>query len=206
MSFCHIFLHGGGAFGGKFVYYFEVVLHNVFLEGYAQFPAQGCTFLGQSDEGVAHLARFLYFAHRHVIVGSGDCHSGDERPLDECVPVDVVGDVGFDAALLQITLHGFQCFTGNNRAAVCPIDEAENLSHLRDFSPSRYKAYDVDATVEHRDAGDQTLDAGAGAVDIQNRDDYRMFVCGAFDEFRNGVYGIAFDADEDDICLVVRRC
>ena len=89
---------------------------------------------------------------------------------------------------------------------MCPIDEAENLSHLRDFSPSRYKAYDVDATVEHRDAGDQTLDAGAGAVDIQNRDDYRMFVCGAFDEFRNGVYGIAFDADEDDICLVVRRC
>ena len=62
---------------------------------------------------------------RHVAVGSGDCHSGDERPLDECVPVDVVGDVGFDAALLNHVARA-SVFTGNNRAAVCaPIDEAE---------------------------------------------------------------------------------
>ena len=32
MSFGHIFLHGGGTFRGEFVYYFEVILHDVFLE------------------------------------------------------------------------------------------------------------------------------------------------------------------------------
>lgn len=40
MSFGHIFLHGGGTFGGEFVYYFEVILHDVFLEFYTQLPAQ----------------------------------------------------------------------------------------------------------------------------------------------------------------------
>ena len=35
----HIFLHGGGTFRGEFVYYFEVVLHDVFLEFYTQFSA-----------------------------------------------------------------------------------------------------------------------------------------------------------------------
>ena len=74
------------------------------------------------------------------------------------------------SAFLQIALHGFQCFTGNNRAAVCSVDEPENLSHLRDFSPSGYESYDVDAAVEHRDAGDQPLDAGTGSVNIQDGD------------------------------------
>ena len=90
--------------------------------------------------------------------------------LTKCVPVDVVGDFGFDAAFLQIALHGFQCFTGNNRAAVCSVDEPENLSHLRDFSPSGYESYDVDAAVEHCDAGDQPLDTGTGSVNIQDGD------------------------------------
>ena len=45
MPFGHIFLHGGGTFGGEFVYYFEVILHNVFLEFYTQFPAQSCALL-----------------------------------------------------------------------------------------------------------------------------------------------------------------
>ena len=74
------------------------------------------------------------------------------------------------SAFLQIALHGFQCFTGNNRAAVCSVDEPENLSHLRDFSPSGYESYDVDAAVEHRDAGDQPLDTGTGSVNIQDGD------------------------------------
>ena len=37
MSFGHIFLHGGGTFRGEFVYYFEVILHDVFLEFYTNF-------------------------------------------------------------------------------------------------------------------------------------------------------------------------
>ena len=45
MSFGHIFLHGGGTFRGEFVYYFEVVLHDVFLEFYTQFSAQSCALL-----------------------------------------------------------------------------------------------------------------------------------------------------------------
>lgn len=47
---------------------------------------------------------------------------------------------------------------------------AGNLSHLRDFSPSGYESYDVDAAVEHRDAGDQPLDTGTGSVNIQDGD------------------------------------
>ena len=45
MSFGYILLHGGGTFRGEFVYYFEVILHDVFLEFYTQLPAQSCTLL-----------------------------------------------------------------------------------------------------------------------------------------------------------------
>ena len=45
MSFCHVFLHGGGAFGGEFVYYFEVILYYIFLEFDTQLLAQSRAFL-----------------------------------------------------------------------------------------------------------------------------------------------------------------
>ena len=41
----HVFLHGSGAFGGKFVDDLEVVLYDVFLEVNAQFPSQCGAFL-----------------------------------------------------------------------------------------------------------------------------------------------------------------
>ena len=88
---------------------------------------------------------------------------------------------------------------------MCPVDQAEYLSHLRDFSLAGDEAYDVDAAVEHRDAGHQSLDARTCAVDIQDGDYYRAFVCGTLDKLRNGVYGVTFDADEDDVCLAVCR-
>ena len=34
----------------------------------------------------------------------------------------------------------------------------------------KYESYDVDAAVEHRDAGDQPLDTGTGSVNIQDGD------------------------------------
>lgn len=67
-------LHGSGAFGGKFVDYLEVVRYDVFLEPDAQFPSQGRAFLRKPDEGVAYFAGLLHFAHRHVVVSSGNGH------------------------------------------------------------------------------------------------------------------------------------
>ena len=66
----------------------------------AQLAAQGSTFAREADEGVAYGTGLLYFAHGHVVVGSGDGHGRDERPLDEGVAVDVVGQFGLDAAFL----------------------------------------------------------------------------------------------------------
>ena len=94
----------------------------------------------------------------------------DERPFDEGVAVDVGRYVGLDAAFLQIPLYGCQCFTGNNGVFVCPVNQPEYLAHLRDFAFAGYESYDVDAAVEHRDAGDQPLDTGTGSVNIQDGD------------------------------------
>ena len=64
---------------------------------------------------------------------------------------------------------------------VCSVDQAEYLSHLCDLSFAGNKSYDVDATVQYRYTGNQPLDAGTGSVDVENGDDHRIFMCGAFD-------------------------
>jgi hypothetical protein len=86
---------------------------------------------------------------------------------------------------------------------VCTIDQTENLAHLGNLPFARYKAYDVDAAVQYRDAGNEALNAGAGAVNIQDRDDYRVFVRGTFYQFRDGIYGVTFDADKDNVCFAL---
>ena len=61
---------------------------------------------------------------------------------------------------------------------VCSVNQAEYLSHLCDFSFAGNKSYDVDATVQYRDAGNQPLDAGTGSVNVENGNDYRILLCG----------------------------
>ena len=155
--------------------------YDIFLEPDAQFPSQGRAFLRKPDEGVAYFAGLLHFAHRHVVVSSGNGHGRDERPFDEGVSVDVGRYVGLDAAFLQIPLYGCQCFTGNNGVFVCPVNQPEYLAHLRDFAFAGYKSYDVDAAVQYRDAGNQPLDARTCAIDVQDGDYYRVLVCGVPD-------------------------
>ena len=61
------------------------------------------------------------------------------------------------------------------------VNQTEYFSHLCDFAFTGNESYDVDATVQYRNAGNQPLDARPCAVDVQNGDYHRIFVCGAFD-------------------------
>ena len=81
--------------------------------------------------------------------------------------------------------------------------QTEYPSHLGDFALTADEAYDVDAAVEHRYAGYQSLDAGACAVDVEDGDDNGFGFRSPADEVGDGVDGVTFDADEDDVGFVL---
>ena len=125
-------------------------------------------------------------------------------PLHEGVAVDVVGDFGLDAAVLQVSLHGKERVAVHLRVPVRAIHQAEYPSHLRDFPLAADEAHDVDAAVEHRYAGHQALYARSRAVDVEDGDDNGFGFCGAADKAGNGlVDGVALDADEDDVSFAL---
>ena len=81
------------------------------------------------------------------------------------------------------------------------VDQAEYFAHLRDFPLTGDEAHDVDAAVKHRHARHQPLYARPRAVDVEDGDDHRAGLRRAAYQVGNGVDGVAFDADEDDVCF-----
>lgn len=82
--------------------------------------------------------------------------------------------------------------------------QTEDFPHLSDLSRAGNKAYDVDATIEHRYTRNETLNAWSCPVNIQDRDDDCLLMRCSFDEFGNRIDGISFHADEDHIRFPVK--
>jgi len=74
---------------------------------------------------------------------------------------------------------------------------------LRDFACAGHETDNVYATVEYRYTWNKSADAGAGSVNIQDGDYQGVLMRGAFQNILNGVDGISFYTNENDICLFV---
>ena len=87
--------------------------------------------------------------------------------------------------------------------------QAEDASHLRDFTFATHESHDVDAAVEHRYTGHLPLDAGSCAKDVEYGDDHRLRGGSPLDQLCNRSDGVPLDADKDDIHLIrklLSRC
>ena len=204
MSPCQVLLHGCGTVGIEFINDFQIVADRVFGKFDSQLTPQCGTLGRKADERITYFPRLLNFTHRHVIVSTGDGHCRDERPFDECIPIDVRRNLCFDSTFLKVFLNGFH----NARSHLCPfvgaIHQTEDFPHLSDLSRAGNKAYDVDATIEHRYTRNETLNAWSCPVNIQDRDDDCLLMRCSFDEFGNRIDGISFHADEDHIRFPVK--
>ena len=199
MSPCQVLLHGCGTVGIEFINDFQIVADRVFGKFDSQLTSQCGTLSRKADERITYFPRLLNFTHRHVIVSAGDSHCRDERPFDECIPIDIRRYFSLNATFLKVFLNGFH----NARSHLCPfvgaIHQTEDFPHLSDLSRAGNKAYDVDATIEHRYTRNETLNAWSCPVNIQDGDDNCLLMRCPFDEFGNRIDGISFHADEDHI-------
>ncbi len=88
-------------------------------------------------------------------------------------------------------------------SGACSENKAEYFAHLRDFACAGHETDNVYATVEYRYTWNKSADAGTGSVNIQDGDYQGVLMRGAFQNILNGVDGISFYTNENDICLFV---